>query len=201
MRIPKSSLISLTLAVLALSLFLTQLAQAASWVTTGSPNVMRWQYHTATLLPNGKVLVAGGAGSDTSAELYDLASGTWTTTGSPKNARIYHTATLLPNGKVLVVGGADAGILATAELYDPATGAWTLTGPLNTARYIHRATLLANGKVLVTGGQGTTGSALASSELYWAVLGSATEVSPGQYQFADAQAASNAQCFYRVCSP
>ena len=64
--------------------------------------------HTATLLPNGKVLVAGGlvtATCLTSAELYDPASGTWSATGSLNTARYCHTATLLPNGKVLVAGG------------------------------------------------------------------------------------------------
>ena len=66
-------------------------------------------YHTATLLPNGKVLVAGGVVTAAillaSAELYDPATGTWTATGSLNTARYYHTATLLPNGKVLVAGG------------------------------------------------------------------------------------------------
>src|SRR5450432_2269941 len=66
-------------------------------------------YHTSTLLPNGKVLVAGGFDSSgnylASAELYDPASGTWTPTGSLAGARDFHTATLLPNGKVLVAGG------------------------------------------------------------------------------------------------
>ena len=66
--------------------------------------------HTATLLPNGKVLVAGGliynsSSSLASTELYDPASGTWTATGSLATARYVHTATLLPNGKVLVAGG------------------------------------------------------------------------------------------------
>ena len=62
--------------------------------------------HTATLLPNGKVLVAGGVdGVLSSAELYDPASGTWSATGSMGTARDYHTATLLPNGQVLVAGG------------------------------------------------------------------------------------------------
>jgi hypothetical protein len=77
--------------------------------------------HTATLLPNGKVLVAAGLDSNfvplTSAELYDPATGTWTATGSLAAARYDHTATLLPNGKVLVAGGSFA--LASAELYDP----------------------------------------------------------------------------------
>ena len=78
---------------------------------TGSLNIPRF-LHTATLLPNGKVLVAGGdsgSGDLSSAELYDLASGTWSATGSLNTARSSHTATLLPNGKVLVAGGQGPG--------------------------------------------------------------------------------------------
>ena len=87
---------------------------------------------TATLLPNGKVLVAGGfSGSTTfnSAELFDPATGLWTSTGSMTTSRRNHTATLLANGKVLVAGGANTGgFVSSAELYDPATGTWTTTG-------------------------------------------------------------------------
>ena len=111
---------------------------------------------TATLLPNGQVLVAGGFnGVDlASAELYDPATGLWTATGSMTSARDHHTATLLPNGQVLVAGGYsfDDFALASAELYDPATGLWTATGSMATARYWHTATLLPNGQVLVAGG-------------------------------------------------
>jgi Galactose oxidase, central domain/Dockerin type I domain len=93
-----------------------------TWTATGSLATGRWN-HTATLLPNGKVLVAGGqgdTGSLASAELYDPASGTWTATGSLANGRDHHTATLLPDGKVLAAGGYnfDSGAaLASAELY------------------------------------------------------------------------------------
>ncbi len=90
------------------------------------------------MLPNGKVLVAGGLATAAylaSAELYDPANGSWTTTGSLATARDYHTATLLPNGKVLVAGGYNgSSYLASAELYDPASGTWTATGSLATAR-------------------------------------------------------------------
>ena len=90
------------------------------------------------MLPNGKVLVAGGynpGGYLDSAELYDPASGTWGATGSLNTARYSHTATLLPNGKVLVAGGINGlGFLSSAELYDPASGTWTATGSLSTAR-------------------------------------------------------------------
>ena len=135
--------------------------------------------HTATLLPNGKVLVAGGGGTGLSAllataELYDPATGSWTATGSMHGIRILHTATLLPDGKVLVAGGADSitetsvNALATAELYDPASGAWTATGSMIEARAYHTATLLANGKVLVAGGSGSAAGSdsLATAELY-----------------------------------
>src|SRR4030095_9376957 len=81
---------------------------SGSWTATASLAIRRF-FHTATLLPNGKVLVAGGVspnGGDPSiAELYDPASGTWTTTGRLVTTREEHTATLLPNGKVLVAGG------------------------------------------------------------------------------------------------
>ena len=96
--------------------------------------------NTATLLPNGKVLVVGGLGDGdvalASAELYDPASGIWTATGSLSTPRQAHTATLLPNGKVLVAGGSNDGltVTASAELYDPASGTWTATGSLVIAR-------------------------------------------------------------------
>ncbi len=136
------------------------------------------QVHTATLLPNGKVLVAGGeVGSfapSATAELYDPASGTWTETANLIHARYGHTSTLLPNGQVLVAGGADDGVfLASAELYDPATGTWTETGSLNTGRLYHTATLLPNGQVLVAGGSGIAGT-LASAELYDPSIGTWT---------------------------
>jgi hypothetical protein len=132
---------------------------------TGNLSVGR-SGHTATLLPNGKVLVAGGSSSSPSAELYDPAFGTWTSTVGLITVRSLHTATLLPNGKVLVVGGGTTnGSLASAELYDPVLGTWTATGSLETARYSHTATLLPNGKVLVAGGYDGS-SFLAAAELY-----------------------------------
>jgi hypothetical protein len=130
--------------------------------------------HTATLLPTGKVLVAGGLGigpiTDT-AELYDPDTGLWTTTGAMLHARYGHTATLLPTGKVLVVGGFNPP-MASAEIYDPTTAQWHATAPLSHARVYHSATLLASGQVLVLGGSLSTGMsvpALAptpSAELY-----------------------------------
>jgi len=132
-----------------------------SWTFTGYLNTRR-EYHTATLLANGKVLVVGGHyyacigdSCDTflnTAELYDPATGTWSYTGSLLGDRSYHAATLLPSGQVLVVGGINShlGGLNTAELYDPATGSWRPTNPCPFAGS-HSATLLPNGKVLVGG--------------------------------------------------
>jgi N-acetylneuraminic acid mutarotase len=117
--------------------------------------------HTATLLPNGKVLVAGGTdGRGTvlaSAELYDPVKDRWTSAGAMSETRIDHTATLLPSGKVLVAGGLvmpyPGPSLASAELYDPLTNGWSMAAPMIESRTRHTATLLPDGRVLVVGGQ------------------------------------------------
>lgn len=113
--------------------------------------------HTATLLRDGHVLVAGG--STDPAELYDPSTGSWTPTGSLVEARGGHTATLLADGRVLVAGGFRAGLdnngefLGSAELYDPVVGTWTPTRPMVEVRGRgHTATLLSDGRVLVAGG-------------------------------------------------
>jgi N-acetylneuraminic acid mutarotase len=137
--------------------------------------------HTATPLPSGKVLVAGGFnGSDlASAQLYDPGSNTWSPAGSMNFAREHATATLLNNGKVLVVGGANfSGALASAELYDPVTNSWSAAAAMHTAHASHTATRLANGKVLVAGGFTTGEIDVSSAELYdptsnsWSLAGS-----------------------------
>lgn len=133
-----------------------------TWTPTGSLGEAR-SGHSATLLADGRVLVAGGdairspqtGGTLRSAELYDPKTGTWTATGSMTDARWAHEAVLLGDGRVLVVGGEASGVtscLAFCEVYDPATGAWTPTGSLATPRSVHQATRLADGSVLVTGG-------------------------------------------------
>lgn len=100
-------------------------APAGSWTATGSMNMIRLA-HTATLLPNGQVLVAGGQNTDgyylASAELYDPSTGTWTATGSMNTGHgDYHTQTLLSNGSVLVVGAAYPDPAFEAELYETAS--------------------------------------------------------------------------------
>jgi len=121
--------------------------------------------HSATLLPDGKVLVAGGVITAT-AELYDSSTNSWSYAASMSTARYDHTATLLPNGKVLVAGGCNGSTyFSSAELYDPANNTWSSAGNMSVARMYHTATLLRNGKVLVVGG--TYGPALTNStELY-----------------------------------
>ena len=167
------------------------LAQGAAWVTNTSMTSPHY-WHTATLLPSGEVLVAGGydnTGSTTNAELYNPAAKTWTVTGGMNDARADFTATLLTNGQVLVAGGTfyQAGnfwTLASAELFDPTTGTWTNTGSMATARYGHTATLLPNEQVLVAGGtyfNGVSLSDLTNCELYdpstgtWAATGGLNE--------------------------
>ena len=125
--------------------------------------------HTATLLPDGKVLVAGGftgGGSLASAEVFDPATSTFASAGNMNASRAGHTATLLPNGKVLIAGGYNGSYLASAELYDPATRIFTPASSIVTARSGHVATLLNNGKVLLAGGVGTGWTFLADAELY-----------------------------------
>ena len=138
------------------------------WSPAGSLATARY-LQTMTLLPSGKVLVAGGYNSGylNSAQLYDPVSNTWSAAGSLANARYYHTATLLSSGKVLVVGGrGNSGPLNSAELYDPMSNTWSAAGNLATARFAHTATLLPSGKVLVVGGYNFVSGTLNSAYLY-----------------------------------
>jgi hypothetical protein len=137
------------------------------FVWTGKMNVRR-AGHTATLLQNGKVLIAGGFSENgllASAELYDPLTYTFSPVGSMSIARGGSTATLLSNGDVLVAGGGDVTASASAELFHPATNQFSPTGAMTTPRLAHTATLLPDGKVLILGG-GSGQTVLSSAELY-----------------------------------
>ena len=130
--------------------------------------------HTATLLPNGKVLVTGGfrKAADgrsqiyfSSAELFDPVKRTFQSTGSMTYRRCGHTATRLKNGLVLIAGGvADMGVLSSAELYNPAAGVFIPISPMRARRCDFTATLLTDGRVLLCGGGSR--DALASAEIF-----------------------------------
>lgn len=186
------------------------------WTTTGSMLAAR-QAHTATLLPDGRVLVAGGYNQGSfisSAELYDPVTGTWRATGPLATARGVHTATLLPNGKVLAVGGNHNDIanpsivtISSAELYDPVSGAWTATGSLNAARTTHTATLLPSGKVLIAAGYNYIGNFwLTSAELYDSAVVPVALVNPvqlpgGAFRFAFIGAANGINTVLTTTNP
>ena len=175
------------------------------WTPTASMSQPR-QAHTATLLSNGKVLVAGGVSFfggvfPTSAELYDPVAGKWSPTFPLVSGRQDHIAALLPDGKVLVAGGfnnADTG--PTAELFDPAS---VVPAPF----LLTRPTRLLTGAVQFTfrNTPGLIFTVLSTTNLSlpvgnWTSPGIAIEVSPGHYQFTDATP-DGQQRFYVVRSP
>ena len=139
---------------------------------TGNLNIGR-AVHTATLLNNGMVLIAGGydinGNAVASAELYNPATGTFAVTGNLNTPR-YDGAqgTLLSNGMVLLAGGQDnnGNTVASAELYDPSTGNFTLTGNMSTTRQSFTTTLLNSGQVLIASGMDFYANVLSSAELY-----------------------------------
>jgi N-acetylneuraminic acid mutarotase len=155
-------------------------ADSDTWEATGALITARYD-HTATRLPNGMILVAGGFGGLpdplhtggaplNSVELYDPSTGTWSAAAAMTVARTQHTATLLASGRVLVTGGTDGTTThASAELYDPATDTWSPAASMAVERHSHSALDLGNGKVLVVGGFNASSSpvfGVAGGELY-----------------------------------
>ncbi len=144
------------------------------WTSAGTMSTPRTG-HRAVLLDDGRVLVAGGATAEpsvghviASAEIFDPATGAWTTTEPMGAERRAFGMVVLRGANVLVVGGGsiDGKELGTAEIYDPVTGKWTLAAPLREARWGPTATLLRSGNVLVTGGMFAPAGRRRTAEIY-----------------------------------
>jgi N-acetylneuraminic acid mutarotase len=124
-----------------------------TWTTTGAPAGNFYSAETATVLPNGDVLLVG---LEVPAQLYHPSTGSWAATGQMIQSRSYHAATLLTDGRVLVAAGWIGGpVISSAEIYDPRNGTWSPTGSLSQNLEPNAAMVLADGTVLVV--QGDTG--------------------------------------------
>lgn len=152
----------------------------ASWTNLNTSMQTVRANHTATPLPNGSILVAGGSNGPSvlqTAELFNPVLRTFAPTGSMVNARDLHTATLLPNGKVLAAGGFSANAVSsgstnTAEIYYPDNKTWVPTAVMISSRDQHTAVLLPDGNVLAAGGFNSSGSGyLDTAEIYYSTAG------------------------------
>ena len=170
-----------------------------TWSGTGPLGEARWR-HTATVLQDGRVLVAGGFGGPyapganaqpvlATAELYDPQTGTWSPTAPMATRRALHAAALLPDGRVMVAGGRTCAspppaacnftfVTPTIELFDPSTGTWSAGGVLNAPRHTTAAAVLADGKVLVPGGFVGAGSPSGTADTYDPATGTSTLTGP-----------------------
>jgi TonB family protein len=133
---------------------------------TNIPGLSPRAHHTATVLANGTVLLAGGSTRQTNAQIYDWATHAIVNTGSLYQARVHHIAALLRDGTVLIAGGLGAQPLASAEIFNPSTGVFSPTGSLHEAREYAAAAALPDGRILICGGIGPGQKYLASTEIY-----------------------------------
>src|SRR5262249_22130992 len=153
-----------------------------AWAFTTSSLSQPRRSHSATLLTNGRILVAGGFGAAAlgSFQIFDPATQTWSGTNNLANARVNHTATLMANGTAMLVGGGlenNVAFLSSVEILEFSSPFWSSANTLSIERELHTATLLGNGKVLVAGGSAPTRS-LVEAQLYdpltnsWTATGS-----------------------------
>src|SRR3954466_12376142 len=130
---------------------------------------------TATLLPDGRVLAAGGYGTDwQAAEVLDPDAGQWILPSTlPVSGREGHSANLLNDGRVLMAGGHITGVQTTTSCatFNSSQGTWTPVQGLAQGRTTHKAVTLLDGRVLVAGGEGPLDNYLASAELFDPALG------------------------------
>jgi serine/threonine protein kinase len=154
------------------------LSNMSPWVLISAPEAAGWKLdhgsgHTATLLPGGWVLIAGGETSDAvlaSVSLSHVATGSIEQSASMRCPRLGHSAAALSDGRVLICGGKGDSVLKSAEVYDGRVGAFLDTGPMTSRRQIHTATLMPGGLILVAGGWDGRRS-LASAEVYEPISG------------------------------
>lgn len=162
-------------------------AHGTGSLTPGPPMLEPRSGHSATLLPDGKVLIAGGMRRNQdfykSSELYDPATGKFEHTGEMTMARVGQAAVLLPSGKVLIAGGwVGAGATDSAELYDPATRRFIPIAKMTTRRGNPSATLLPDGDVLVAGGADHDApGGISSAEVFHSATLSFQAISPMHY--------------------
>jgi hypothetical protein len=134
-----------------------------SGIWTAAPNLLDGHVgHTATLLKDGRVLIAGGTDvhgvATARSELFDPKANRWIRAGNMNRARAAHAAALLADGNVLVSGGQTGlsifpiQVLSNAEIYHPATNSWTAVAAMNAPRRMHSSIRLHDGRVLVVGG-------------------------------------------------
>lgn len=141
----------------------------AGGVAVGQPMVESRRGHSATLLANGKLLIAGGESdsSSISAELYDPATGTWSSAGVIPNRHAGHATAVLQDGRVLIAGGVGSGpAVGFVEIYNPVTNQWSAARSMSLEVHGLTATTLQNGKVLVTGGNGGLGPIYTNTSQY-----------------------------------
>jgi uncharacterized protein (TIGR03382 family) len=148
-----------------------------AWTTTGSMSTGR-ALHAAAKVAGNRVLVVGGTDTSAidplaSAELYDVASGTFAVTGPMSVPRLWHAASALADGRALVTGGSStgaamdgSGVVDSGEVFDPATGTWSPPVHMASQRRFHTSTLLDGGRVLVAGGLDSMASQIGTADVF-----------------------------------
>jgi outer membrane protein assembly factor BamB len=144
----------------------------SDWIACNPMSIGKY-WHTATLMTDGRVLVAGGrdsTGFTSDCEVFDPSTGLWAPIASMIVQKGRHTSTLIESNSILVTGGENAtGILSFGEVYNVLTGQWTLAGQMSSVRSLHSATLLPGSRTLIIGGTDGTFS-LPSCEMYVPLL-------------------------------